>query len=108
MDFGMEECSIMLKIPSPANQFFERETSPPSETTLPLRICALNVSCFLDVESVTWNARSKCASPSTAFQAQVGTTTEVLQRFPCAWGTYHSFEVACANEDSDTTCVVDV
>ena len=101
----------MLSLPGPTDPLVETNKSLENSTVLPLQICALDVPSFLNVDSVTWNSRPRCANLPTVFQAQIGTTTEVLARFPCAWATYHSFELACASGEKDSLryqCVVDV
>ncbi|KAH9837916.1 uncharacterized protein C8Q71DRAFT_568715 [Rhodofomes roseus] len=107
MDFGMEECSLVLRLPGPSDHVEGKDQPALSSTALQLQICPLDIPRFLDVSAVTWNARPRCAAPPTAFTAAVGAELEVLPRFACAWGTYHSFEVGCA-EGSSEECLVDV
>ncbi|KAH9926395.1 uncharacterized protein B0H18DRAFT_1005875 [Fomitopsis serialis] len=112
MDFGMEECSLAFRFPGTQDLFEGKDLPAVSSATIQLQICPLDVPRFLDVRAVSWASRPQCAGPPTMFTAAVGAEHEVpVPRFPCAWGTYHSFEVACTDEDGsgrEDACAVDV
>ncbi|KAH9915530.1 uncharacterized protein B0H18DRAFT_1124853 [Fomitopsis serialis] len=105
MDFGMEECSLVLRLPGPGDHYEGKDRPTISSDAPQLQICPLDVPRLLDVKIVTWDSRPQCAAPPTMFTATVGAELEVLPRFRCAWGTYQSFEIACADESA---CLVDV
>ena len=109
MDFGMEECSLMLHLPNPRGYSGSNDTLAISDTPQ-LQICRLDTTRFLDTKTVTWASRPRCSEPQTRFTAVVGKEYEILSHFPCPWGTYHSFEVTCAGSEGESVddCLVDV
>ena len=105
IDYGMEDCQLSLNLPS-----LDASLSDPyvfhaeTETTL-LDVCALDVPELLDVPKVTWANRAPCTKPMGSLMAVPGSET-FLPRFPCKWGTLHTFEISCSPHSPQ--CAVDV
>lgn len=102
IDFGMEECSLVLRLPD--ERLAEADgISYTMSDPLSLNVCAMDVAKLLDVKQVTWRSRPQCSEHITTVGVIPGEEVE-LSRFPCAWGTFHTFEVSCA----EPGCSVDV
>ncbi|KAI0728392.1 hypothetical protein C8Q72DRAFT_974095 [Fomitopsis betulina] len=110
MDFGMEECSLILHLPHPRD-YSDGNESPTISDAPQLQICRIDAPRFLDNDIVTWASRPRCTDPPMTFIAALGEEQEISSRFPCQWGTYHSFEISCVGSrigDGTDICMVDV
>lgn len=106
IDFGMEECSLMLRLPG-IDEHVEGPHSFSLRPSSQLEICQLDTTRALDTTKLTWRTRPKCKQGERlSIAAETGRDVKVTQ-FPCAWGSYQTFEVSCASPGS-ADCQVDI
>ncbi|KAI0821766.1 hypothetical protein BC628DRAFT_797157 [Trametes gibbosa] len=104
IDFGMEDCRLVLTLPAlgePLERGASLELTPGSR----LDVFRLDAQGPLDVQKLSYRTK-----PPVKYQVSTvdvdgrGGDTE-MYRFPCAWSSLHVFEVACAE---GTECLLDV
>ena len=107
LDFGMERCELVLRLPGPGDPVESKERPQFSERTV-LDVYMLDAPRPLDAWKVTWDARPprRAGERVMTIAPRLGEETRVGQ-FPCVWGSLHTFEVACA-ESAGSGCLVDV
>jgi len=103
IDFGMEECSLVVRLPY-AEEPLENNAAFALQGTPRLEFCSLDVERPIDVRKLSWRTRPACTNMLGSVVAQPGET--FVARFPCEWGSLHVFEVGCASRQE--TCLVDV
>ncbi|KAI0824447.1 hypothetical protein BC628DRAFT_1411041 [Trametes gibbosa] len=104
VDFGMEDCALVIRLPGNNDRI---------ESTEPFRLNAnssfdvfrLDAPKALDVRTLSYVTRPRVREKVATVTPRAGEETQ-LTRFPCAWSTLHTFEIACAGEDE--ACLVDV
>ncbi|KAH9943880.1 hypothetical protein B0H21DRAFT_471993 [Amylocystis lapponica] len=102
VDFGMEECSLVLRLPA-SDERVEGDRPFVLNESSRLQVCTLDAPRLIDVRGLSWRTRPACAKPLESITAQSG--EEVVARFPCPWGSLHTFELGCAEQSE---CLLDV
>ncbi|TBU27415.1 hypothetical protein BD311DRAFT_724083 [Dichomitus squalens] len=104
IDFGMEDCHLVLTLPEPGVSL---EAGASSNVTLSSRITVFRLAAEhpVDVKTLSYRTRPK-VSRGVAVRVQPGIGGDtLLHRFPCPSASLHVFEIACA-DGSD--CLLDV
>jgi hypothetical protein len=99
MDFGMERCALVLRLPSLG------PSDVSSANTTILDICRVDAPRLLDPRVLSWETRPRCQKHVGKVVGRPGGEVQ-LPDFPCPWGSLHTYEVACASDVSD--CNIDV
>lgn len=103
MDFGMEHCTLALRLPALTVQL-PHEPMNLTDGTI-LEICAADVSRLLRSDELSWNTKPKCHGSITTLNAKAGDEIRLFE-FPCPRTSLHTFEVSCASKAED--CYLDV
>jgi hypothetical protein len=90
MDYGMENCSLILTIP-PATS---NTTSRTIEKETFLDIWALSGERSIDAERVSWNTKPARGAHLGTFSTSFNTTQQ-LPGYSCKMGSYQNFEISC-------------
>ncbi|KAF8487759.1 hypothetical protein JB92DRAFT_2758829, partial [Gautieria morchelliformis] len=99
MDFGMERCALVLRLP------IVGESDASSANTTTLDICTLDAPRLLDPRVLSWETRPRCQKHMGTLVGRPGREVQ-LPDFPCPWGSLHTYEVACASDAPE--CNIDV
>ena len=103
LDFGMEECSLVIQLPGNGDRVESKEPflfHPLSA----LDVFRLDAPKPLDVRKLSYSTRPQRREQVATVTPRAGGETPVA-RFPCVWGSLHTFEVACS---SSSDCLVDI
>lgn len=103
IDFGMEDCSLTLRLPS-ANEPLEGTEPFNFNPTSALDVFRLNAPKALDVRTLSYRSRPPVAEKTAAVLVRAGEEIEIT-RFPCKWASLHTFELACS---AGSDCLIDV
>ncbi|EMD31803.1 hypothetical protein CERSUDRAFT_88672, partial [Gelatoporia subvermispora B] len=103
VDFGMEECSLIFRLPR-VDEPLEGKDPFMMEASSVFAVYRLDVAEPLDVRTLSWRTHPARSSKVGALSPKAGEETEVA-RFPCEWASLHTFEVACA---IGSQCLLDV
>ncbi|KAL6306347.1 hypothetical protein BKA93DRAFT_153763 [Sparassis latifolia] len=103
IDFGMEECALVLRLPG-VDEKLEGKDPFLVDSRSMLDFYSLDVPRVLDVKKLSWRTRPSRGNKVSTLLVRTEAETEVA-RFPCPWGSLHTFEVACAK---GSQCLVDV
>ncbi|KAI0370740.1 hypothetical protein BV20DRAFT_943374 [Pilatotrama ljubarskyi] len=103
VDFGMEECSLVLRLPGPGDRIESEEPFQFNELST-FRVFRLDAQRALDVRTLTYNTLPPVEEEVGPVFARAGEDTQI-SRFPCRWGTLHTFQIACGR---GSDCLVDV
>ncbi|KAF9466024.1 hypothetical protein BDZ94DRAFT_1306734 [Collybia nuda] len=110
IDFGMEKCSLFLRLPPisasvPHGFHFDNNTV--------LDVCSLDIDQPIDTRVLTWAHRPRCKHDIGTFIARPGQEVPLISSgssdsytFPCKWGTLHAFEISCSAETPQ--CGIDI
>ncbi|KAI0923925.1 hypothetical protein AcW1_006740 [Taiwanofungus camphoratus] len=104
-DFGMEDCSLVLRLPrfdeelEGSSPFIMEADTQPGPL---LEICRLISERSLDARE--WRSCPACVKEMAPVVARAGEET-LISGFPCPWGSLHTFEIACKG---GSDCLVDV
>ncbi|EMD31795.1 hypothetical protein CERSUDRAFT_100023 [Gelatoporia subvermispora B] len=101
VDFGMEECSLVVILPELGDQL-EGDLPLKMITSATLAVHTLDADMPLDVRKLSWRTKPARTEKMTTFTPRAGQET-VITRFPCPWASLHTFEVACVSD-----CLLDV
>ncbi|TFK86959.1 hypothetical protein K466DRAFT_586786 [Polyporus arcularius HHB13444] len=103
LDFGMEECSLVIQLPGNGDRIESKEPFlfDPLST---LDVFRLDAPKPLDVRKLSYTTRPPTKEKIATVTPRAGEETPVT-RFPCVWGSLHTFEVACS---SASDCLVDI
>ncbi|OCH86030.1 hypothetical protein OBBRIDRAFT_738779 [Obba rivulosa] len=101
VDFGMEDCSLVVILPADGE---------PDEGDIPLKMTtastlvvhALDTGVPLDIRKLSWRTKPARVKEVASFVPRAGEET-FATRFPCEWASLHTFEVSC-----ETECLLDV
>ena len=99
IDFGMERCALVLRLPDVG----ELDMSIANNTILD--VCALDTQGMLDPRVLSWATRPSCYRHVGVLAPRPGGEVQ-LPDFPCPWGSLHSYGVSCASGAPD--CGIDV
>ncbi|KAH9850979.1 hypothetical protein C2E23DRAFT_833742 [Lenzites betulinus] len=105
VDFGMEDCALVIRLPG-ENDTIEGNEPFRLDASSAFDVFRLDVSKPLDVRTLSYATRPRSREKVATVTPAAGEETQVT-RFPCAWSTLHTFEVACA-DGVDDGCLVDV
>ena len=102
IDFGMEDCHPVLTLP-PAGVPLEQGASFAMHPASRFDVFRLGTDKPIDIKKLSYRTKPKVAEKVATLEARVNGDT-LMHRFPCAWSSLHTFEVACA-EGSE--CLLD-
>jgi len=105
IDFGMEDCELILKLPQVGQRLDVTDDTPFlfSEPST-LDVFSLDAATPLDMRKLSYRTRPPTKEKFATVAARPGEET-VVKRFPCPWGSLPTFEVACADRSD---CLVDL
>ncbi|KAI0056951.1 hypothetical protein BV25DRAFT_1920588 [Artomyces pyxidatus] len=95
MDYGMENCSLVLTIPPAAENGTDILVSDLREDQARVDVWALSTSKRLDPQTLTWKTCPTRAAHVGMLAASYNETHE-LPSFACRSGSYQAFELSCA------------
>ena len=103
----MEDCQLSLNLPPLDAQLSDSYAfdAGANAEAMVLDVCELDSNKLLDAGRVTWANRPRRVKPAGSLVATPGKET-FLPRFPCKWGTLHTFEVSCSSRSP--LCHLDV
>lgn len=101
----MEDCALVIRLPGADDRI---ETKEPFRfnSQSALDVYRLDASKPLDVRTLSYASRPRIQEKVATVTPRAGEETEVA-RFPCAWSTLHTFEIACAS-GAGSECLLDV
>ena len=100
MDFGMERCSLAIRLPSRGDALPYPYSFKDVADTVCLDVCELDAKRPLDERTLTWNNRPACIRNLGILDAKVGGEAQ-MEPFPCKSGTFLAYEISCAPETPD-------
>ncbi len=101
----MEDCALVIRLPGAEDRVESKEPfilAPHSA----FDVFRLDAPKPLDVRTLSYASRPRKQEKVATVTPRAGEETEVA-RFPCAWSTLHTFEIACA-PDAGSECLLDV
>ncbi|PCH43212.1 hypothetical protein WOLCODRAFT_74617, partial [Wolfiporia cocos MD-104 SS10] len=105
IDFGMEDCALTLRLPGHGEVVEGRHPFRINPSSI-LEVCRLDISTALDLPLLSWNTKPPCSALHFPSVLATGGQDVEVARFPCEWGSYHSFEVSC--DEKTPGCFVDI
>ncbi|KAF9476012.1 hypothetical protein BDN70DRAFT_863897 [Pholiota conissans] len=105
LDYGMEYCSLIIRLPRRENTLPHPFTVPTTSNAVPLRICEVAAERPLKQSLISWSTRPSCLRDLGIVKARIGDEVE-LERFVCKIGTFLGYQISCA--DSSLQCDIDV
>ncbi|RPD52401.1 hypothetical protein L226DRAFT_259130 [Lentinus tigrinus ALCF2SS1-7] len=103
LDFGMEECSLVIQLPGNGDHIESKEPFLFHPLSV-FEVFRPDAPKPLDVRKLSYSTRPPRKEKIATVTPRAGEETPIT-RFPCAWGTLHTFEVACG---STSDCLVDI
>ncbi|KAJ3013527.1 hypothetical protein NUW54_g1570 [Trametes sanguinea] len=103
VDFGMEECSLVFRLPGSGDRIESKEPFQFNPLSV-FDVYRLDAPAPLDIRKLSYHTRPPVQEKVATVSPRPGEETFV-SRFPCPWSTLHTFEVVCS-KGSD--CLVDV
>ncbi|EIW52652.1 uncharacterized protein TRAVEDRAFT_174711 [Trametes versicolor FP-101664 SS1] len=104
VEFGMEDCALVIRLPGADDRIESKEPfrfNPQSA----LDVYRLAAPKPLDVRTLSYASRPRIQEKVATVTPRAGETE--VTRFPCAWSTLHTFEIACAPH-ARSECLLDV
>lgn len=105
MDYGMERCSLAIRLPSRGDALPHPYSLKDVADTVRLDMCELDAKRPLDERTITWNNRPTCIRNLGILDAKVGGEVQ-MDSFPCKSGAFLAYEISCASETPD--CGIEV
>ncbi|KAI0710797.1 hypothetical protein C8Q76DRAFT_624025 [Earliella scabrosa] len=103
LDFGMEECELVIQLPGSGDRVESAEPFLFNPLSL-FDVFRLDAPKPLDVRKLSYRTKPPTKEKVATVMARAGEETTVT-RFPCVWGSLHTFELACA---PGSDCLVDI
>lgn len=97
MDYGMENCSIVLATPESTSLANEEDAAVVSfglGSSAELDVWFLNTHKKLDYKRLSWNTKPQRAGHLGIFNMSYGSSQE-LPGFPCSSGSFQTIELSC-------------
>lgn len=105
LDFGMEKCTLALRLPALGDKLpHPYRLGDGSAQEISLHVCQLDYARTLS-ERVTWNNKPRCLKGVTIMRGVAGTEVE-SEPFSCASGSHLAYEISCTEDNPN--CLVDV
>lgn len=101
MDYGLESCSLTLRIPPLPNA--NLEVANIGEDAGRIDVWALSTPSKIDVGTLSWKTKPERKTYLGSLTASVNGTDELAQ-FPCQQMSLQTFELACPSSG----CAVDI
>jgi len=102
LDYGMENCSLVLRIPQ-----IDSDAMEVARIGSTIDIWSLEVNSKIDLLKLSFNTLPRRVSKVGVFTPRYN-TTEKLPSFTCPSGTYHAFLLTCPDGARKEDCSVDV
>ncbi|GJE92357.1 hypothetical protein PsYK624_085110 [Phanerochaete sordida] len=103
IDFGMEDCELVVDLPA-HGAALEGGAAFALQPGSRFDVFRVRTAQALQTKTLSWRTRPSTRELVTSVAPEAGARTTVA-RFPCPRGSLHTFEVACAGEED---CLVDV
>ena len=104
LDYGMENCSLVLRIPAHGSDGAMEMAHIGSSI---IDVWSLAVNAKVDLLKLSHNALPRRIAKVGTFTVRYNATEE-LPSFPCESGTYHAFLFTCPEGARKEDCLVDV
>ncbi|OCH85540.1 hypothetical protein OBBRIDRAFT_784745 [Obba rivulosa] len=101
VDFGMEDCSLVIKLPN-EGELLEGGLQWNMGAGSNFVVHALDAKTPLDLRKLSWRTRPARLREIARFAPRAGEESFVA-RLPYKWSSLHTFEVSCASD-----CLLDV
>lgn len=102
LDYGMENCSLVLRIPE-----FGSEAMEIARVGSTIDVWSLAVDGKVDLQTLSYRTLPRRIDKVGSFTPRYN-TTEQLPSFSCESGTYHAFLLTCPQGARKEDCWVDV
>ena len=102
LDYGMENCSLALRIPE-----FGSEAMEIARVGSTIDVWSLAVDGKVDLQTLSYRTLPRRIDKVGSFTPRYN-TTEQLPSFSCESGTYHAFLLTCPQGARKEDCCVDV
>lgn len=93
MDYGMERCSLAIRLPSRGDALPHPYSLKDVADTVRLDVCELDAKRPLDERTLTWNNRPTCIRDLGILDAKVGGEVQ-MDSFPCKSGDFLAYEMS--------------
>jgi len=103
IDFGMEECSMVVGLPG-LHDTIEGDSPFRFREGSVVDVYTLDAPRPLEMGQLSWRTRPSRREKVASVFLHSGMES-IVARFPCPWGSMHTFELACAHGSS---CGIDV
>ncbi|KAF8902249.1 hypothetical protein CPB84DRAFT_1824378 [Gymnopilus junonius] len=109
LDYGMEKCTLAVRLPGRGDTLPHPYTLPTSQDVVRLNICELDVKRPLKERQITWSTRPVCQRQLGTIEAKVGEEVE-MDPFSCKSGSFIGYQISCADVSADISpeCNIDV
>ncbi|KAM5545841.1 hypothetical protein V8D89_000879 [Ganoderma adspersum] len=103
LDFGMEECSLVIQLPGNGDRIEGNEPFRFNQLSV-FDVYRLNAPKPLDVRKLSYSTKPPVKERVASLKLKGG-EENLVTTFPCPWGTLHTFEVVC---DESSDCLLDI
>ncbi|KAF9055667.1 hypothetical protein BJ165DRAFT_1521662 [Panaeolus papilionaceus] len=105
LDYGMEKCTLAVRLPNRGDVLPHQYTLPTSRDSVRLSICQLDAHRPLKEHKLSWDTKPSCARDLGVVEAKIGGEVE-MKPFYCKSGDYLAYQISCAEESFG--CDIDV
>ncbi|KAH9486100.1 hypothetical protein JR316_0000164 [Psilocybe cubensis] len=105
LDYGMEQCSLAVRLPNREDILPHPFSLPVTGDTVRLDICELAASRPLKESTLSWSTRPNCIRSLGSLDAKIGGEVS-MEPFFCRSGSFIAYQVSCAK--GFPGCEVDV
>lgn len=103
LDYGMENCALILHLPEHPSNFSSVAISNSEGPPPKIEVWKLSTENRLIPKDVSWNTKPRRINHVGIFEANQGRKIE-LSTFSCRSGSYQTFELSCTEYP---TCEID-
>jgi len=103
LDYGMENCALILHLPEHSSNFSSITVSNPKGHPPKIEVWKLSTEKRLIPKDVSWDTKPRRINHIGTFEANQGRKIE-LSTFSCRSGSYQTFELSCTE---NPTCEID-
>jgi len=105
LDYGMEKCTLAVRLPNRGDVLPHPYTLPTSQDVVRFDVCELDAKRPLKERQITWSTRPVCKRQLGILEAKVGDEVE-MEPFSCKSGSFIGYQVSCADDSPE--CNIDV
>ncbi|KAI1782600.1 hypothetical protein LXA43DRAFT_1103694 [Ganoderma leucocontextum] len=103
LDFGMEECSLVIQLPGHGDRIEGKEPFRFNQLSA-FDVYRLDAPKPLDVRKLSYSTKPPAQERVASLVLKSG-EENLVTTFPCPWGTLHTFEVVCGE---GSNCLLDI